>query len=200
MLPTMHSPLSFSISTSNGKLHPIAFHSRTFSALELNYDVHDKELLGFLKPSNDGDTTWKALDSRSTWSPITRTCNTFQTTKILTRRQAQWSEYLSGFNLIIRFRPRKLGTKPDALTRQFDVYLKEGIATMPVLIHRTSTWYSLPSNWHRPSELLPSQSQSSMDLSLWMLKASLRHPISTSRGSYLSRTPRQTVRLVDPRP
>src|SRR5882672_6139214 len=47
-------------------------------------------------------------------------------TKILTRQQAQWSEYLSGFNLIIRFRPRKLGTKPDAPTRQWDIYLKEG--------------------------------------------------------------------------
>ena len=50
----------------------------------------------------------------------------FSTTKILTRRQAHWSEYLSGFNLIIRFHPGKLGTKPDALTRRWDVYLKEG--------------------------------------------------------------------------
>src|SRR5882724_507257 len=49
----------------------------------------------------------------------------FSTTKILTRRQARWSEYLSGFNLIIRFRPRKLGTKPNALTRRWDIYLKE---------------------------------------------------------------------------
>ena len=29
----------------DGELHPIAFHSRTFSGTELNYDVHDKELL-----------------------------------------------------------------------------------------------------------------------------------------------------------
>ena len=27
-----------------GALHPITFHSRTFTSLELNYDVHDKEL------------------------------------------------------------------------------------------------------------------------------------------------------------
>jgi hypothetical protein len=50
----------------------------------------------------------------------------FATTKLLTRQQARWSEFLSQFNLIIRFRPGKLGTKPDALTRQWDVYLKEG--------------------------------------------------------------------------
>jgi len=44
---------------------------------------------------------------------------------------------------------------------------------MPVLIHRTFTWYSLLSNWHHPSELPPYQSQSSVDLSSWMLKGSI---------------------------
>src|SRR5882724_13581576 len=51
--------------------------------------------------------------------------------------------------------------------------LKREIATMPVSIHRTTAWYSLMSNWHHPSELLPYQSQSSMDLSSWILKASI---------------------------
>src|SRR5882724_6479961 len=51
--------------------------------------------------------------------------------------------------------------------------LKRGIVTMPVSIHRTTTQYSLMSNWHCPSELPPYQSQSSMDLSSWMLKGSI---------------------------
>src|SRR5467141_4994708 len=51
--------------------------------------------------------------------------------------------------------------------------LKRGIATMPVSIHRTSTQYSLPSNWHCPSELLPYPSQPFVDLSSWMLKGSI---------------------------
>ena len=50
----------------------------------------------------------------------------FSTTKLLTRWQAQWSKFLSQFNLVIRFRPGKLGAKPDALTRCLDVYPKEG--------------------------------------------------------------------------
>ena len=37
-----------------------------------------------------------------------------------------WSEYLSQFNLVIRFRPGRLSTKPDALTGQWDVYPKGG--------------------------------------------------------------------------
>jgi len=44
----------------------------------------------------------------------------------LTQRQAQWSEYLSQFNFVIRFHPGHLGTKPDALTRRWDIYPKEG--------------------------------------------------------------------------
>ena len=50
----------------------------------------------------------------------------FATSKVLTRRQARWSEFLSQFNLIVRFRPGRLGAKPDSLTRRWDVYPKEG--------------------------------------------------------------------------
>ena len=50
----------------------------------------------------------------------------FSTNKILTRRQVQWSEYLSQFNLVIRFCPGCLGTKPDTLTRWWDIYPKGG--------------------------------------------------------------------------
>src|SRR5882672_1734306 len=44
---------------------------------------------------------------------------------------------------------------------------------MPVSIHRTSAWYSLLSNWHRPSKLLPYPSQPFVDLSSWILKGSI---------------------------
>jgi len=38
-----------SIMTKDNKIHPVAFHSRTFSTLELNYDIHDKELLAIFE-------------------------------------------------------------------------------------------------------------------------------------------------------
>jgi len=46
---------------------------------------------------------------------------------MLTQRQVQWSEYLFQFNLIIRFCPGYLSTKPNALTRQWTSILKRGI-------------------------------------------------------------------------
>jgi hypothetical protein len=110
----------------DGDLHPIAFHSRTFNSAELNYDVHDKELLAIFEAFQK----WRHY-LEGTASPVDvvtdhKNLEYFSTTKLLTRRQARWSEFLSQFNLVIRFRPGRLGTKPDALTRRWDVYLKEG--------------------------------------------------------------------------
>jgi len=115
-----------SIMTKDNEIHPIAFHSRTFSALELNYDVHHKELLAIFGAFK----IWRHYLEGSA-SPIDvvmdyKNLEYFLTTKVLTRRQARWSEYLSQFNLVIRFHPRCLGTKLDALTRRWDVYPKGG--------------------------------------------------------------------------
>jgi len=46
-----------SIVNEDNEVHPVAFHSCTFTAVELNYDAHDKELLAIL--SRFGSTIWK---------------------------------------------------------------------------------------------------------------------------------------------
>jgi len=110
-------------------------------------------------------------------------------TKILTHRQACWSKYLSRFNLVIHFCAGKLGTKPNALTSNGTSILKRGIASMPASIHRSTARYSLPSNWHYPSKLPPYQSQSSMDLSSWMLKGSIQTSgLNSKRIPFLQNT------------
>jgi len=115
-----------SIMTKDNEIHPVAFHSRTFSAPELNYNIHDKELLAIFEAFK----IWRHYLEGSA-SPIDvvtdhKNLEYFSTTKILTRQQARWLEYLSQFNLVIRFHPGYLGTKPDTLTRQWDVYPKRG--------------------------------------------------------------------------
>ena len=112
--------------TPDGEIHPIAFHSCSFNPAEVNYNTHDKELLAIFKAFKH----WRQyLEGSGT--PINIVTNHtnleyFTTTKILTRQQSHWSEYLSQFNMIIRFHPGKLGVKPDALTRRWDVYRKGG--------------------------------------------------------------------------
>ena len=39
----------------DGQLHPVAFHSRKFEAAEINYEIHDKELLAIVDCFNNGD-------------------------------------------------------------------------------------------------------------------------------------------------
>jgi len=46
--------------------------------------------------------------------------------KLLSRRQACWSKYLSAFNMVIRFQPGCLSTKPDTLTHHPDLYPSGG--------------------------------------------------------------------------
>src|SRR5882724_6913716 len=94
--------------------------------LELNYDVHDKELLAIFEAFK---RWWHYLEGSALPIDVVtdhRNLQYFSMTKILMWCQAHWSEYLSAFNLVIWFRPRKFSTKPNALTRPWDVYLKEG--------------------------------------------------------------------------
>ena len=99
------------------------------SDLPNDYDTHDKELLAIFEAFK----IWHHHLEGST-SPIDvftdhKNLEYFSTSKTLTWQQVRWSEYLSAFNLSLHFCPGKLGTKPDALTRCWDVYLKEGGVT-----------------------------------------------------------------------
>ena len=45
-----------------GRLHPVAFHSRKMNKHEINYEIHDKELLAIILPSKSGDGISKVLE------------------------------------------------------------------------------------------------------------------------------------------
>ena len=115
-----------SIRCPDEELQLVAFFFRTMTAPELNYNIHDKELLTI----HESFQAWRHYleDSTTPINVITdhKNLEYFTGTKILTRRQAHWLEFLCQFNLIVRFRPGRLGAKPDALTRCWDVYPKEG--------------------------------------------------------------------------
>ena len=116
----------FSICCLDEEICPIMYYSQILSTLELNYDTHDKELLAI---HESFWTWWHYLEgSTSLVDVVTNHKNLkyFVMTKLLTRWQAQWSEFLSQFNMIVCFCSSWLGMKPDALTRHWDIYSKEG--------------------------------------------------------------------------
>ena len=103
----------------NGVLHPIAFYSRRLLPAEMNYPIHDKELLAIIT----GFEEWRPeLSSADPNDPIRvftdhSSLRYFMSTKRLTQRQVRWAEFLSQFHFQIQYRPGNLNHKADALSR-----------------------------------------------------------------------------------
>ena len=111
---------------SDGIFHPVAFDSRKLLPAELNYEIHDKELLAIVWSFQ----RWRSLlmggIERITVLSDHAALEYFMTKKVLTRRQARWAEILSEYDFVISYRPGKQGQKPDALSRRDDVYPPRG--------------------------------------------------------------------------
>lgn len=110
----------------NQVLHPIAFFSKKHTPAECNYEIYDKELLAIIRAFEE----WRPELEGAT-HPIQvltdhRNLEYFMSSKLLNRRQARWSEFLSRFNFKIVYRPGKAGQKPDSLTRRSGDLPKEG--------------------------------------------------------------------------
>ena len=105
------------VSLTDNEVHPIAFHSRTFMPPELNYNVHDKELLAIFEAFKIWHHYLKGSPTPIDMVMDHKNLEYFSTTKLLTCRQVCWLEFLCQFNLTIHFCPGHLGTKPDTLMR-----------------------------------------------------------------------------------
>src|SRR5882724_6403194 len=170
---TMHSLLSFQLQLPMVNCTQLHSTPRPFLPQNSITMSTTKSYLQILKLSNDGDITSKALDFRLMWSPITGICNTFQQPKSsCVDKHVGPNTFpdstLQSVSILEHSEQNPTHSLDDGTS-----ILKRGIATMPASIHRTTTQYSLPSNWHCPSKIPPYQSQSSVDLSSWKLKGSI---------------------------
>jgi RNase H-like domain found in reverse transcriptase len=139
---------------SNREIHLVTYLSQTFSDTKLNHDTHDKELIAIYEAFK----AWQHY-LESTEVPIDvvmdhKNLEYFCTTRILSRRRAWWSTFLSGFNMVIRFRPGCLGTKSDALTHWPDLYPKGRESLMVQSIHKIVILFFLLLNCSLLSEPL----------------------------------------------
>jgi RNase H-like domain found in reverse transcriptase/Reverse transcriptase (RNA-dependent DNA polymerase)/Integrase zinc binding domain/Integrase core domain/Chromo (CHRromatin Organisation MOdifier) domain len=104
----------------HGVLHPVAFYSRKLTPPELNYEIHDKEMLAIVAALKE----WRAYLEGAAHPFVVfsdhRNLQYFATTKILNRRQARWAELIANYNFSIVYRPGKTMGKPDALSRRQD--------------------------------------------------------------------------------
>ena len=87
------------VSPMDNEVHPIAFHSCTFTPPELNYEVHDKELLTIFEAFKIWHHYLKGSLTPIDMVTDHKNLEYFSTTKLLTHRQVRWLEFLCQFNL-----------------------------------------------------------------------------------------------------
>ncbi|MBW0554894.1 hypothetical protein O181_094609 [Austropuccinia psidii MF-1] len=107
--------------------HPIAFDSHKLLPAELNYEINDKELLGIVWALKH----WRAflLSLSNPFEVFTdhSSLKYFMSSKVLTRHQAHWAEFLSELHFTIIYRQGRLRTLPDALSCWDNVYPERGV-------------------------------------------------------------------------
>ena len=108
------------------RLHPVTFHSRKFQPVEINYEIHDKELLAVV----DAFKHWRhycegATNQVQVYSDH-QNLEYFTTTKVLNRQQARWAQELASIDFRIYYRPGTENRKPDALSRRLEYRPEKG--------------------------------------------------------------------------
>ncbi|QRV98260.1 Retrotransposable element Tf2 protein [Ceratobasidium sp. AG-Ba] len=104
----------------DGYLHPIAYLSKSYNDAQRNYDTANKELLAIVESLKH----WR-IYLEGTIQPITvftdhRNLERWKNAETFNQRHARWHMELASFNFEIHYRPGKMSTKPDALSRRHD--------------------------------------------------------------------------------
>ena len=82
----------------DGEWHPVAYYSKTMVKAELNYPIHDKEMLAIVLGLQHWRVHLEGTPGRIQVVSDHKALEYFMTTKALTARQARWAEVLSRFN------------------------------------------------------------------------------------------------------
>src|ERR1700753_1153854 len=104
----------------DGKIHSIAFLSKSMSPAEKNYDIYDKEMLAVVKALQH----WQQYLERSQ-HPISiitdhKNLEYWKQPRSLNHRQIRWLDLLQHYDFKIIYRPGQESGKPDALSRRHD--------------------------------------------------------------------------------
>lgn len=100
----------------DGLFWPIAYFSRKLSPAEVNYPVHDKEMLAIYSCIRH----WQPLLQGSPFEVWTdhRNLVYFQSKQTLAERQRRWAHELSGFDFKLIHKPGATQVQSDALSRR----------------------------------------------------------------------------------
>src|SRR5260221_2735851 len=104
----------------DGLLHPIGFMLKSFSDMEWNYQIHDKEMLAIMHALEEWRHFLEGSDQKFKIHMDHKNLSYFQEAHKLNCCQVHWSLYLSRFDFILTHKPGRQMGRPDALLRQAD--------------------------------------------------------------------------------
>lgn len=117
----------------DGKPRPVAYYSKKLIDAELNYKIHDKELLAIVRALQHWRVYLKGAKYPIKIITDHKNLTYFTTTKVLTRRQARWSELHGNYHFTIEHCKGKDNERADTLSRRPDH--EEGIKKLePALL------------------------------------------------------------------
>ncbi|GAW08899.1 reverse transcriptase-RNase H-integrase [Lentinula edodes] len=122
---------------------PVSFDSSTFKNAELNYPVHEKELLAIIRALKK----WRVDLLGVPFVIMTdhRTLENFHSQPDLSRRQARWMEFFSQFDCKIVYVAGERNTVADALSRRTDLLEPKDIQSRR---HLDTSTEAIPTSRH----------------------------------------------------
>src|SRR5260221_73638 len=94
--------------------------SKSFSNMEWNYQIHDKEMLAIMCALEEWRHFLEGSDQKFEIHMNHKNLSYFQEAHKLNCHQAQWSLYLSRFNFVLTHKPGRQMGRPDTLSRRVD--------------------------------------------------------------------------------
>ncbi len=106
-----------------GVLHACGSALRNMSPAKDNYPIHDKELLGIVWALHKWHSIFLLVHGAFDVVTNHDELKHFMISKLLTRRQARWAEFLADIDSTVFYCPGRISTRPNTLSRRVDVYL-----------------------------------------------------------------------------
>ncbi|GLB39530.1 putative coprinopsis cinerea okayama7 130 [Lyophyllum shimeji] len=141
---------------SEGLLHPVAYYSRKFAPSEINYEIHDKELLAIVECFRDMRSWLVGSPHPITVISDHSNLRYFMTTRLLNHRQARWSMFLSEFDFKLDYAPGKnnpadpASRRPDFVPQQGDEVLLLQQKALLTDYHTERLFHDAPSTASTP--------------------------------------------------
>ena len=109
-----------------GRLHPVAFHSRKLNKHEINYEIQDRESLAITSVFKEWRRNLEGAGHKRNVYTDYEGLKWFANNKPLNRRQVRWALELDGFEFQIIHRPGVKNDKPDTLSTRSEFHPEKG--------------------------------------------------------------------------